>query len=73
MREAIRNGFIDAIKYLFAGTLVSLKAWLISASFNLALIGGTICVLLYVAGWAKGMRMTGILFVAHVIIRTILG
>jgi len=73
VKEAFKEAIIEAFKSMFSSTLVWFQHWLVGASFNLALVGGTISVLLYVAGWQKGLRCTGILVVAHTIIRTLLG
>jgi len=69
MKEAFKEAIIELLKMAFS----SLGHWIVGVSYSLALVGGTISVLLYVAGWAKGMRWVGILVVAHVILRTILG
>ncbi len=49
-----------------------IKADLISTSYVITLVGGTICIVLYVAGWEKGMKNTGILFVGYILLRSIL-
>ena len=69
MKEAFKQAIIELIQQAFG----SISSWLVSISFSLALVGGAISVLLYVAGWSKGMRCTGILVVAHILFRTILG
>ena len=69
MKEAFKEAIIELLKTAFS----SLGHWITGASYSLALVGGTISVLLYVAGWSKGMRCTGVLLVAHVILKTIFG
>ena len=46
---------------------------LIASVSTIVLIGGTISIILYVAGWERGMRWTGVMFVGYVILRTVLG
>jgi len=72
LKEALKEAIIEAFKSMLSSAWVWFQHWLIATSFNLALVGGTISVLLYVAGWSKGMRCTGILVVGYTIIRTIL-
>jgi len=69
MKEAFKEAIIELIK----SALDSFTHWLTGFSYNFALIGGTVCVLLYIAGWSKGMRCVGILVVAHAVLRTIVG
>jgi len=69
MKEAFKEAIIELLKM----ALSSLGHWIVGVSYSLALVGGTISVLLYVAGWSKGMRWTGILVVAHVILKTVIG
>lgn len=69
MKEAFKEAIIELLK----ASLSSLGHWVTGVSYSLALVGGTISVLFYVAGWSKGMRCTGVLVVAHVILKTIFG
>lgn len=41
----------------------------IKASYEGALIGGGICILLYIDGWRSGLRAVGVLMVSHVVVR----
>lgn len=66
--EVVRN----AVSEFFAETWAYIKADLISTSYFVVLVGGTICIVLYVAGWEKGMKYLGIGFVAHILLRAIL-
>lgn len=53
----------------FIGVLQGLGDILFDMSYAIALLGGGICVLLWVAGWRDGSRWASILVVASVIIR----
>jgi hypothetical protein len=55
------------------GVLEGLRDVVLDLSFGIALIGGGLCILFKVAGWEGGYRWASILFVAHVLIRFILG
>lgn len=46
---------------------------LVDMSYSIALIGGGLCIIFQVAGWDKGYRWAGILTVAYVLIKFILG
>ena len=43
------------------------------ALYMIVLIFGTICVILYTAGWDKGMKVMGIMFVCYILIKAIVG
>lgn len=76
MYEWIKQGFKDAItelvksSYGAVGSFIS--GWLITSTHFLVLVGGPICILAYVFGWGKGMKATGILFLAHVLVSGLL-
>ena len=67
--EAVRSTIIE----FFTETWAYIKVDLISSSYIVVLVGGSICIVLYVAGWEKGMRYLGIMFVGHILLRAILG
>lgn len=67
MKEAFKEAIIELLLQAFS----AVTHWLVSVSYSAALIGGAISVLLYVAGWPKGMRCVGILVVVHVVFRTV--
>lgn len=69
LREQAKQQATDII----LGTLDALRDILVELSFSIALLGGGISILLYVAGWRDGLRWTGILSVASVIIKCLLG
>lgn len=75
--DEVKKYWVDIISEAMLNALYSvlesLRHFLVDASLSIGLIGGAICILFYVAGWEKGMRYTGILFVAHVLIRGLLG
>ena len=71
--EGVAEKATDAVFAHLAEKAAFMKADLIDTSQTLVLVGGTICVVLYVAGWEKGMKYTGIMFVGYVLLRAVLG
>ena len=75
--ESVKESVAETVREAFSEFLTETWAYiredLISTSYTLVLVGGTICVVLYVAGWEKGMRYLGIAFVGHILLRAILG
>jgi murein DD-endopeptidase MepM/ murein hydrolase activator NlpD len=67
--DDMKQEMIDGI-IAFLGALRDVA---IDLSFSIALIGGGLSIILWVAGFQKGMRWAGILFVANVLIKTLLG
>jgi hypothetical protein len=60
--------------YDFAiGTLQGIRDFVVDMSFTIALIGGGLCIIFHVAGWNGGKRWAGILTVAYVLIKYLLG
>lgn len=53
--------------------LDGLREVCVELSGAIALLGGGVCILLYVGGWRDGMRWTGILMVARILILLVLG
>ena len=74
--DTLKNSASEEIRKVaaewIAETWQFIKADLISTSYFVVLVGGTICIILYVAGWEKGMKYLGIGFVAHILLRAIL-
>ncbi len=66
--EVIHN----AISSYMTDIWTQLREELINASYIVTLLAGTIFIILYVAGWEKGMRYTGILFVCYILLQAIL-
>lgn len=73
MKETVKEAIAEAIAETFAGAFTHVLVELMNAAYILVLIGGTICIVLYVAGWEKGMKYAGIMFVSYVILRAVLG
>ncbi len=77
LSESLQTSVSDAIQDAVTGYLSSVWAQIridiIETSYFVVLVGGVICIILYVAGWDKGMKYLGIGFVAHILIRAILG
>jgi hypothetical protein len=63
----------EAIIELIEEGIIGLVDGILSITYFLALIGCPICIILYVAGWRKGKRVTGILFVIHVLAKGLFG
>jgi chromate transport protein ChrA len=73
MIAGVKETVKEAITEMVGDAIAGLVASLLNAAYVITLVGGTICVILYVAGWEKGMRCTGIMFVGWVILRAVLG
>jgi len=73
MKTVIGDSIKQAVREYFAEVWLYFKADLISTSYVLVLVGGSICIILYVAGWEKGMRYLGVMFVGHILLRAVLG
>lgn len=71
--ESMGGSVKQAVKEYFTEMWLYFKTDLIDTSYLLVLLGGTICVILYVAGWEKGMRYLGIMFVGYILLRAVLG
>lgn len=63
--EHVRSILYDT----FMGFLQGVGDLLIDLSYSIALIGGGMCIIFHVAGWAAGKRWAGILTVAYVFIK----
>ena len=74
--DTVRDAVVDSAKDAFMDVLLfiwgNIKEGLLVASYSIVLIGGAICVILYVAGWGKGIKAMGIIFVCYVLLRAIL-
>lgn len=73
LKETIKSAVSEAIAESLSGALQHLATELSRVAYSFVLIGGAVCVVLYVAGWEKGLRYTGIMFVSYAILRAILG
>jgi hypothetical protein len=69
IKEYAKQQVQDAVM----GALEAIGQILVEASFSLALVGGGICTLLWLGGWKNGARWIGILIMAHVVIRVLIG
>lgn len=76
LKDSVKDQISDSIQTataeFLAETWAYIKTDLIVTSHLIILIGGPICVVLYVAGWEKGMKYLGIMFVAYILLRAIL-
>lgn len=71
--ETMKDVVKEAVKEHLTETWAFVKADLINTASTIVLVGGAICIILYVAGWEKGMRYTGIMFVSYLLFRALLG
>jgi len=76
-KEAVGDSFKEQARELtkdiIFGILEGVRDVIVDLSYSIALIGGGLCIIFYVAGWDKGKRWAGILTVAYVLIKYILG
>ncbi len=63
----------EALLDLMYELAVSFYYVVTSAAYAIVLIGGTVCMILYVAGWDEGMKYTGLMFVGYILFRAIVG
>ncbi len=73
LTETMKDVAKEAVKEQLTETWAFVKADLINTASTIVLVGGAICIILYVAGWEKGMRYTGIMFVGYLLFRALLG
>jgi murein DD-endopeptidase MepM/ murein hydrolase activator NlpD len=72
-KEGVREGAESLTHEIIAGIFDALKDTVIDMSYAIALIGGGLCIVFKVAGWDGGYKWSGILSVAFVFIRYLLG
>jgi hypothetical protein len=63
----------EITKEIFIGILEGLRDILIDSIYSIALVGGGLCIVFKVAGWDDGYKWTGVLFVAFVLVKYLLG
>ncbi|KGE16246.1 hypothetical protein [Paenibacillus wynnii] len=71
--ESIKEQSREATKEILIGAFVGLKDVVVDMSYSIALIGGGLSIVLYVAGWTKGKRWTSLLVVGYTLIKYLLG
>lgn len=71
--DGIKAQIAEATKAKILGFLSGLCSVISDLSYSIALIGGGICIVLYVAGWEKGGKWAGILTAAYALIKYLLG
>lgn len=69
IKEHVREQTKEAI-FGAAGGLMDV---IVESAYSIALIGGGLSILFYVAGWNKGKRITGILVLGYTLIKLLLG
>jgi hypothetical protein len=73
MPDSVKESAKEQTMEIILGTLEALRDIVVELSGSIALVGGGLCILLYVAGWRDGLRWTGILSVANLLIKFLLG
>lgn len=72
-KESVREGAESMTKEIAAGIMDALKDLAVDMAYSVALVGGGLCIIFKVAGWDNGYKWAGILSVAFVFIRYLLG
>jgi hypothetical protein len=72
-KESVRLGAENMTKEIVAGIMDALRDTVLDMSYAIALIGGGLCIVFKVAGWDGGYKWAGMLAVAFVFIRYLLG
>lgn len=73
IKEAVKTAVHESVAEMVTGAMRHLLTELTGAAYIITLLGGTICIILYVAGWEKGIRYTGIMFVGYILLRAVTG
>lgn len=71
--DSVKEQAREQMTEILIGALEALRDVLVDMSGAIALVGGGLCILLYVAGWRDGMRWAGILTVASILIKALVG
>lgn len=80
-KDLVVTGFVgstaekvkETTKEVVIEVLVALGELIVDLAMAIALIGGGLCILFKVAGWDDGFKWAGILFLANVLIKYLLG
>lgn len=67
-RDSARNFVYDTA----LGFIEGVRDLLVDLSYSIALVGGGLCIIFYVAGWEKGKNWAGILTAAYILIKYLL-
>ena len=73
VKESIREWSRHQATEAILGALDAVRDVIVELSFSIALVGSGLCLLFWVVGWRDGKRWTGILCLAYVIIKLLLG
>jgi hypothetical protein len=73
VKSKVREESANLTRDITLGILEGLRDILVDLTFSIALIGGGLCIIFKVAGWDNGYKWAGILFVANLLIRFLLG
>jgi hypothetical protein len=72
LQSTISGAITQSINGIVSSIGSHLAQFLLSASYPITLIGGGILIVLYVGGFRRGLRYTGILFVGFTLIQYLL-
>lgn len=71
--EVVKEAVKESVSSFFSDLFWSVFSGLASISYAMVLVGGAICVILYVAGWERGLRWLGVMIVIHILLKAIAG
>ncbi len=71
--EVVQEAVKESASSFFSNLFWSVFSGLASISYAVVLVGGAICVILYVAGWERGLRWLGVMIVIHILLKAIAG
>ena|SRR5690625_549009 len=73
VKERIREESASLVQEITLGVLDGLRIIVMDLSYSIALVGGGLLIISQVAGYKNGFRYAGLVVVAHVFIRYLLG
>jgi hypothetical protein len=73
VKSTVREKSEEMTREIALGILDGLRDILVDAAFAIVLVGGGLCIIFKVAGWDDGYKWAGILSVAYVLIKFLLG
>ncbi|MCI3922511.1 hypothetical protein MO973_19960 [Paenibacillus sp. TRM 82003] len=71
--EGMKGWAKEQVQEALIGALEALRDVVVDLSYSIALVGGGVCILLWISGWRDGKRWSGILLMAHILISFLLG
>jgi hypothetical protein len=73
VKSRVREKSEEMTREIVLGILDALRDIVVDLSYSIALVGGGLCIIFKVAGWDDGYKWAGILSVAYVLIKFLLG